>query len=115
MTESLLHDADLETVDALAEGLRVRSRERRVLPRVEAVGPGDYFQEQSVVCHGGGHRPGVVERQLNRHDPGVRDKPMGRLHAVDAAEGGRNAYGSALIATECHIHLAGGHERGGPR
>src|SRR6476659_5241859 len=75
VTESLLHDADLETVDALAKGLRVRSRAWRVLPRVEAVGPGDYFQEQGVVRHGGGHRTGVVESQLNRHDPGVRDKP----------------------------------------
>jgi len=115
MSEAFLDEADPEAVDAPPERLGVGRGPRRVLTRIEAVGAGEHLEQQCIVGHGRGHRPGVVERQLDRHDARVGHEAVRGLHAVDAAIRRRNADRAALIAADRHVHFAGGHERGRAR
>ena len=84
--EALFDDADPQSIDAAAERLGVWRGQRTILPWIESVGAGQHLEEQGVIGHGGSHRAGVIERQLDRHDSAVRHQAVSRLHAVDAAE-----------------------------
>ena len=114
MAEAFSHDADPEPLHALSERLGIGSGSRRVLSGVEPVGAGDHLEEQRIVGDRGRHGPRVIEGQLDRHDAGVRDQTVRRLHAVDAAEGGGNADRAALITADGHVDLAGRDERAEP-
>ena len=110
--KTFLDDADLQAAHAalhqLAVGLGVAAG---VLARVQAVGAGQHFEHQRVVGHGGRHRAGVVERQLDRHHAGVGHQAVGRLHAVDAAVGRRHPDRAALVAADREVDLAGRDQR----
>ena len=106
MAEALFDDRDPQSAGASAQRLAIGLCRGAVLPRVEAVGAGQYFEQQRIVLDRRGHRAGVVQCQLDRHDAGVGHEPMGRLHAIDAAERGRDADRPALVAAQCHRHLA---------
>jgi hypothetical protein len=115
MAEAFGHDRDAQPGSALAQRRRVIVCGHPVLARVEAVGPRQHLEQQRVVSDRRAHRPGVVDGQLDRHDPGVRHQAVGRLHAVDAAERRRNADRAAPIATDRHVDLAGRDQRRAPR
>jgi len=115
VAEAFLEDADLEPLDALAERLGVFLRLDVVLAGIEPVSPGQYLEEKRVVADVAGYGAGVVDRRLDRHDAGVGDQSVCRLHAVGAAIGRRDADGPALVAAHGHVDLARRDERGAAR
>jgi len=79
-----------------------------VLPRIEAVRAREHFQEERIVLNRRGHRTGMVERQFDRHDPGIGHQTVCRLEPVNPAKRCRDPDRAALVATQGHGHLAGG-------
>ena len=88
-----------------------RPFEPGMLARVESIRAGEHFEHQRVVGDVGGHRASVVDGHFDRHHAGVGHESPGRLHAVDAAIGGRHADRTALVAADRQIDLAGRDER----
>ena len=111
VAEAFLQHADLHAADAALQHLGVGVRLDIVLPRVHPVGARDRLQHQRIVADIAGHRPGVVHIDLDGHDAGIGHEPVRRLHAVNAAIGGRHADRPALVAADGHIDLAGRHQR----
>ena len=111
MPKAFGQHADAQARDATAERRGVLVDAYVVLPRIEPVGPGNHFEQQRVVGHRGGHRPGVVDGCLDRHDAGVRHQAMRRLHAVAPRVRTRHADRAALVAADRHLDFAGAHER----
>ena len=97
---------NLHALDAAFGGFGVRMDLHVVLPRVIAIRTGEHFEEQCVVGNGGGDWTGVVHIDLNRHDPGIWNEPVGRFHAVGSAKRRRHPDGSTLVATNGHVSLA---------
>jgi hypothetical protein len=50
---------------------------------------------------------GMIERDLDRHNAGIGDETMRRLHPIDAAVRRRHANRTALVTADCHVDLAG--------
>ena len=107
MPEAFPDDADAQAPDAAAERFGVARYFRRILPWIQPVGARQHFQQQRVVAHVARHRPGVIERELDRHHAGIRHETVSALHAVDAAEGRGNADRAALVAADRHVGFAG--------
>ena len=59
MAEAFLDHADAQALDAAAAGRGVARGLHAALAGVDAVRPGDDFEQQRVVAHVGGHRPAV--------------------------------------------------------
>ena len=74
-----------------------------------------HLQQQRVVAHVGGHRPGGVDGDLEQPDAGIRYEPEGRLQADDAAMARRNADRAGLVAADRHVDVARRHQRGAAR
>ena len=108
--ESLLHHGDLEPLHSALEQLSIRMHPGRVLPGVVTVRSRDHFEEERIVPDRGRHRPGVIDVDLDWHNAGVGHQAVGRLHAVDPAEGGRHPDRTALVPADRHIRFAGGHQ-----
>src|SRR5579872_4972494 len=53
----------------------------------------------------------MVERELDRHDAGIWNQAVRRLHADRSATCRRNSDRAALVAANRHVDFAGCHER----
>src|SRR2546429_492308 len=72
-------------------------------------GPGGAGSGPGEGGHGGtgaGQGTGVVEGQLDGEPPRVGDGAVRRLVAGDAAPGGRDPDGAALVTADRHVDLA---------
>ena len=87
LLETFLDDTDLQSLDSQTERLGVVLHLRRFDPRIVAVVARQHLEQQCVVRDVCGHRPGVIDEDLDRHDAGIGHEAPGRFHAVDAAEG----------------------------
>ena len=115
MAEALLEHADAEPGDAAADRVREPAGhlvvERRRLPWVEPVGPGEHVEEQGRVGDRARHRAEVVERHLERECARVRDEPVRRLQPDDPRPRARAADRAALVTADREIDLPVGEER----
>ena len=112
MAEAFAENSHAQAFDSAVERLGIAARCDAALARVDAVGPGDHFQQQGVVAHVGGHRAAGVERDLERRNPGVGHQPVGRLQSDDAAMAGGDADRAGLVAADRHVDVAGGDQGG---
>ena len=111
MAKAFLHDGDLHASHVPGQGVRVGRRLHVDLARIEPVGPGQHLEQHRVVGDRRRHRPRVIEGVLDGKHARVRHEAVRGLHAVDPAVGGRDPDRSALIATDGHVDVAGGHGR----
>ena len=113
--EPLPDDPDAETPGVAGEGAGIGVRaDRRRLARIEAVRTRDRLEKERAVGGRAGDGPGVVQRELDREDPGVGHEPVGGLEPHRPAIGARNPDRPALVAAERHVDLAGDHQRRAP-
>ena len=89
--KTFAQDADPQPADTAFQVIAVSVDLRRGLSRIEPIGAGHDFQHQGVVAHVCGNGAGVIDSRFDGHDAGVGHQAVGRLHAVSAAEGGRDA------------------------
>ncbi len=111
MAEAFFDDADAQTFHAALKSLDVTTGGDAALARVDAVRPGDDFQQQGVVADGLGHGAASIDGHLQRRDARVGDEAEGRLQPDDAAKTRRDADRAGLIAADRHVDLAGGNKR----
>lgn len=111
LTEALLEHGDLEALHVAFERRHVvLGLHGRRLTRIETIDTGDRGQQAGEVFHGPGHRAAMIERHLDRYDAGIGHEAVGRLKAIGAAPGGRNADRATLIAAKRHVDIAIGNE-----
>ena len=111
MLEALAQHADAQALGADLERRRVGLHADADLARVEAVLAGDRLEHQRAVGDRARHRPDVVERQLDREDPGVGHEAERRLVPAAAAPRRRQPDRAALVAAERQVGLAGDEHR----
>jgi len=115
--ELLAGHADPESLDALAERLRVvdrgAARSRRALRRrVGGVRPGNRGQQDRRVGHRAAHRAGGVLRVRDRDDARAADEADRGLDADESAVVGRRD--DRAVGLGPHRHGAQARRRGGP-
>ena len=85
--EPFLHHSEAQALYATVEGLGVGMGFDIVLPGIIPVCSGNDFEQQGIVTDGIGHRPGVVDGNLDRHDTGIGHQAVRWFHAVNATIG----------------------------
>ena len=71
MAETFLDHGDAHALYAAVECLCVAAGRNATLARIEPVRPGDHLQQQCVVAHVRGHRPGGIDRDFEEPDAGI--------------------------------------------
>src|SRR6185312_2502234 len=100
---TFLDDADLHALDALAKRLGIFLHLGSLDAGIVTVVSGNHLEQQRIVRHVRGHRAGVVDEYLDRHDAGIGHESPGRLHAVGSTERRRHADRATLVAADRHV------------
>ena len=82
--ESFGHDGDAEAVGAFIEGIGISVHTRDPLTGIETVFTGKRLQKQRIIGNIGSHRPGMIYRRFDTHDPGIGHQAKGRFQTDDA-------------------------------
>ena len=96
---------------SVADGGTVVSSADPLLHGVKAVRAREDIKQQRVIGNVARHWSDIVDGHVDGHNPGVGHEAERRFHADNAAERRRNAARAAVIGTDCHIDVAGGHQR----
>ena len=104
--------ANPQPADISAEGLGIcLTLETRLLARVQSVRAGQNLKQQGGILHAARHRSGMIQRNFNRHNAGIRNQAVGRFMPVDTAPRGRHTNRAALVAPNRHIDHTGRNQR----
>ena len=110
--EALLDDADAQATRLASQRLRVPlGHQAGALAWIEPVRTGDRLQQERRIAGRARDRADVVQCELDREHARIRDEAIRRLQAVHPAPAARDANRAALVAADCQVDLAGGHQR----
>jgi len=110
--ETFADHPDLHARHRFTEALGIRLHDRLLLPVIQTVAAGEYFQKLRVVRDVCRDRPNVIHGGFQPRDTGERHEPVGGFHAHGSRPAGRDAYRARLIGTEGHVDLARNDECG---
>jgi hypothetical protein len=105
--ESFVEHTDAQRRDVARQRAQVRAYVDVALARIDTIAARQDVEQSRHVFDRAAHRAEMIDAGIDAHCAGVRDEPVGRLEADDAAVRRGDADRTALVAADREVSVAG--------